>query len=201
MEVQNGRLRKTELYFNQYDAFMAGIKFDILKAVRKAEREGLELAVRLNGTSDLPKIATHFADMFPEIRFYDYTKHKKAYTRVRANYDLTFSLSESNEVDAIDALNNGINVAAVFGVTKNEALPETWNGFKVINGDEHDLRFLDTKGDKGVVVGLYAKGEAIYDLSGFVQHTPETFERATKKAVEKAKRTAKLKAAAALVLA
>lgn len=44
-------------------------------------------------------------------------------------------------------------------------LPETWRGFKVIDGDESDLRFLD---EKGVIVGLRAKGKARKDKSGFV---------------------------------
>jgi hypothetical protein len=45
-------------------------------------------------------------------------------------------------------------------------MPEAWNGFRVINGDEHDLRHLDPK---GVVVGLTPKGnKARHDMSGFV---------------------------------
>ena len=36
---------------------------------------------------------------------------------------------------------------------------------KVIDGDEHDMRFLD---EPNVVVGLKAKGKAIKDYSGFV---------------------------------
>jgi hypothetical protein len=44
-------------------------------------------------------------------------------------------------------------------------MPKTFKGFKVIDGDKDDLRFLDPK---GVVVGLYAKGKAKQDASGFV---------------------------------
>jgi hypothetical protein len=43
--------------------------------------------------------------------------------------------------------------------------PQHLYGLPVVNGDEHDLRFLDAK---GVVVGLNAKGGAKYDTSGFV---------------------------------
>ena len=39
-------------------------------------------------------------------------------------------------------------------------------GRKVIDGDKHDLRFLD---EKNVIVGLIAKGEAKKDISGFVK--------------------------------
>jgi hypothetical protein len=51
-------------------------------------------------------------------------------------------------------------VAAVF-----KDVPDTWQGFPVINGDESDLRFLDPS---GVIVGLKAKGDAKKDTSGFV---------------------------------
>ena len=55
----------------------------------------------------------------------------------------------------------GGNVACVF---RNE-LPKTWQGYKVINGDETDLRFLD---DKNIIVGLVEKGLAKKDETGFV---------------------------------
>ncbi len=60
-----------------------------------------------------------------------------------------------------------MNVATVFGIKKNSPMPEMWNGLPVFNGDESDLRFLDPK---GVVVGLYAKGKAKKDTSGFVKY-------------------------------
>ena len=48
-----------------------------------------------------------------------------------------------------------------------DEIPETWLGLEVINGDEHDLRFLDST--TGVIVGLKAKGpKAKKDQTGFV---------------------------------
>jgi hypothetical protein len=44
-------------------------------------------------------------------------------------------------------------------------LPAKHLGWKVINGDETDLRFLD---EKNVIVGLVAKGKAKKDTTGFV---------------------------------
>ena len=55
----------------------------------------------------------------------------------------------------------------LFRSKKNSPMPEMWNGLPVFNGDESDLRFLDPK---GVVVGLYAKGKAKKDNSGFVKY-------------------------------
>ena len=82
--------------------------------------------------------------------------------KLPSNYSLTFSRSETNETQCLEVLKRGGNVAVVF---RSKALPTHWNGFKVINGDENDLRFLDPK---GVVVGLTAKGKAKTDTSGFV---------------------------------
>jgi hypothetical protein len=61
----------------------------------------------------------------------------------------------------------GYNVAVVFGIKKTLPMPATYNGTTVFNGDESDLRFLDPK---GVVVGLYAKGKAKKDTTGFVKY-------------------------------
>ena len=74
---------------------------------------------------------------------------------------MTFSRSEVNDLDAYRLLKDGGNVAVVF---KNE-LPQFWNGFPVINGDDTDLRYFDPK---NVVIGLKAKGKAKKDISGFV---------------------------------
>jgi hypothetical protein len=79
---------------------------------------------------------------------------------LNTKYHLTFSRSETNENDAFRLLKDGGNVAIVF-----KTIPETWNGFKVINGDATDLRYFDPK---NVVVGLTAKGDAKKDHSGFV---------------------------------
>lgn len=164
--VQAGRQRKTDLYVANKKAFVTELKKNVEKLVRKAARLNLTPVVRINGTSDIPALAREVAKSFPTIQFYDYTKISKPYKRTMANYHLTFSKSEDNLDDCLDALNNGINVAVVF----EKALPKKYLGFEVINGDETDLRFLDKKGKngKGVIVGLKAKGRAKKDKTGFV---------------------------------
>jgi hypothetical protein len=84
-----------------------------------------------------------------------------------ANYHLTFSEADGNALDTLNAIRAGMNVATVFGIKKNSPMPEMWNGMSVFNGDDSDLRFLDPK---GVVVGLYAKGKAKKDTTGFVKY-------------------------------
>jgi hypothetical protein len=82
-----------------------------------------------------------------------------------SNYSLTFSKADGNDNDVQKAIAEGLNVAAVFALKKTEAMPETYLNRPVFNGDDSDLRFLDPK---GVVVGLYAKGKAKKDTTGFV---------------------------------
>ena len=65
-----------------------------------------------------------------------------------------------NQRESVELIRRGVNVAMVF-----KDVPDTYLGHKVINGDETDLRFLD---EKGVIVGLTAKGDAKKDKSGFV---------------------------------
>ena len=45
-------------------------------------------------------------------------------------------------------------------------LPKKFMGHKVFNADKTDLRFKDPK---NIIAGLYAKGKARFDNTGFVQ--------------------------------
>ena len=163
--VQKARVRKTLDYLYDRQAFALQLSEEVSTLYRRADRAGLKLAVRVNGTSDLPQLARAVELLTPEApTFYDYTKvfGSWEYNR-RIHY--TFSRSESNEVECRDALKQGVNVAVVFSTKKGLPLPTTYLGVRVIDGDAHDLRFLDPK---GVVVGLRAKGRARKLTGGFV---------------------------------
>lgn len=162
--VQQARIRKTQLFFSDKKSFMKQLIKDIKAVVRKANREDMTPCIRLNGTSDIPWERVRYEDqnifeIFPNVQFYDYTKRVKR-TQLD-NYHLTFSLSEDNDEDAKKALENGMNVAVVF-----KKMPQEFWGRQVVDGDETDLRFLDPK---DVIVGLKAKGQAKKDKSGFVR--------------------------------
>ena len=162
--VQQARINRTKLFFQDRVTFMLQLVKEIKSAKKKADKEGLKLLVRPNGTSDIAfeKIRVgdyrNIFEMFPEVQFYDYTKI--AGRTVPDNYHLTFSKSESNDRDVSAAIRNGLNVAVVF-----DKLPETYLGLPVVSGDDTDIRVNDPR---GVVVGLKAKGPAKRDLSGFV---------------------------------
>ena len=159
--VQQARIRKTKLWFENREAFLADLIKDISSLVRRADKNNLKPCVRLNGTSDIRWESTGIMDLFPSTIFYDYTKHKNR-KRLPKNYSLTFSRSEVTTNEDVDqAINNGMNVAVVF----KDRLPLYWNNIPVIDGTTHDLRFLDPK---SCIVGLVAKGTAKKDKTGFV---------------------------------
>lgn len=177
--IQEARRRRTAFYKLDRTAFEVALAADIEAAERKAARMGVKLCVRVNGTSDLRGLALTMAGLFPHIQFYDYTKLPLAHGRMpMPNYHLTFSRSERNASDVVDALESGMNVAVVFSTKKSKALPRyAYAGgrrYDVIDGDAHDLRFLDPHGTRGVVVGLRAKGRARKSSSGFVVNAFET---------------------------
>ena len=51
--------------------------------------------------------------MFSDVQFYDYTKLPNR-KHIPPNYHLTFSLADGNDAASIAAIDNGMNVAAVF---------------------------------------------------------------------------------------
>ena len=164
--IQQARIRKTKMFFEDRISFMNLLVKDIELAIKQSARLGLIPVFRLNGTSDLAwekyEVAAgkNIFQMFPDVQFYDYTKINNRKVKHIPNYHLTFSKADGNDMDVRLAISNGMNVAAVF-----HNVPETYLGRPVINGDETDLRFLDPK---GVIVGLKAKGKAKKDTSGFV---------------------------------
>ncbi len=106
-------------------------------------------------------------EKFPQVQFYDYTKHLKRFVRflegkLPSNYHLTYSRDETTPDTLIKSLcASGGNVAVVF----RKKLPKTWLGIEVIDGDDSDLRFED---GNGKIVGLVEKGKAKDDDTGFV---------------------------------
>lgn len=161
--VIESRKNKTYMYLHHRDAFIRYLLADIQELVDVSLKKKLKPCVRINGTSDIDVEAVfkEVLDTFPSVQFYDYTKilTRKA---VSKNYHLTYSRSEDTTQEAIkNLIESGNNVAVVFG----DSLPDTWQGFRVVKGDDSDLRFLDPK---GVIVGLTAKGSAKKDTTGFV---------------------------------
>jgi hypothetical protein len=150
--VQMARLRKT-LYFHQYRGhFMAQLYREIEALREQCRQEGVQLCVRLNGTSDImwevhgvyvtgysegmngetldPAqpywLGGNLMQYFPDVQFYDYTKIAKRGPQPEPNYDLTFSNS-----DASDMFRRHVEAAAKAGfrfatVVRDEATKQQW---------------------------------------------------------------------------
>jgi hypothetical protein len=175
--IQEARKRKTVMFFENRFSFMELLVKDMELAIKQCVKKDLTPVFRLNGTSDLSwekyevvrngVMYKNIFAAFPEVQFYDYTKILGRKVVSIDNYHLTFSAADGNDNDVRKAVIQGYNVATVFGIKKTQAMPESYEGLPVFNGDDSDLRFLDPK---GVVVGLYAKGKAKKDTSGFVKY-------------------------------
>lgn len=171
--VQKARQNKTEYYLRDKQGFINNLAFQIMKEYSKAKRTNTKIAFRLNGTSDIDFIyllqkyaSLDIATLQDHAIFYDYSKilgKCKKYLG-HPNYVLTFSRAEDNEKETEEAIKLGINVSAVF----SDDLPNTYKGAKVVDGDESDLVMIY---NKGVILGLKAKGKAKKDTSGFVINT------------------------------
>ena len=185
--VRQARINRTVLFMSNRSKYWQQLIKELKSLAIKAYKEQLSAVARLNGTSDIRwevtpvvidgiKIANNIMELFPNIQFMDYTKYpydKRPNESLPGNYDLTFSRSESNEIEALNNLWNDRRVAVVFSSNKDDLIPETYTikadnqyvPFPVVDGDISDLRFLDPK---GIIVHLYAKGKARKDTSGFV---------------------------------
>jgi len=165
--VKSARLRRAKLFNDNRGEFFAQLIDDINKLKRQAKKQNLQAVIRLNGTSDIEfeniKVTGDYTifNLFPDLQFYDYTKNPNR-KNLPSNYDLTFSYSgvESFIKFNRQALSNNMRVATVFKI-----MPAQFEGREVINGDDHDARFIE---DKNIIVGLKAKGKARQDKTGFV---------------------------------
>ena len=169
--VQSSRINKANYFVTDKKVFLTQLLKEIKKEIKKASDKDEKIAFRLNGTSDIDFLYLLNKNLdfdiellnYDKVYFYDYTKsiaRAKRYKDFR-NYTLTFSKSETNDKEVKEALNLGINVAAVF----KDNLPQKYKGVKVIDGDFSDLEMIK---HKNIILGLKAKGDAKKDTTGFV---------------------------------
>lgn len=168
------RVRKTDFYFSDRAGFCKMLFSELAEISRKAVKGKYKVAIRLNGTSDLDFFAIVKNQIgrdlltLDNLVYYDYTKLigkvlKYQEVMKAGKYFLTFSRSENNWSECLQALALGVNVAVVFD--RKKPLPETFEGYQVIDGDLSDIEMLS---NSGVILGLKAKGKAIKDTTGFV---------------------------------
>jgi hypothetical protein len=168
--VHVARVIRTLIWFRYRDQFKAKFQRELDSQRVKAHRLGATPVVRPNGTSDL-RFESLWPELFndnPDVVFYDYTKDIGRNVSRIPNYSLCYSVSEESTNMSIElAFRNGMNCVVVGRLKRNDKKPESYMGRVAIDGDSHDLRFLDPK---GVFVILFAKGHAYNDKTGFVRN-------------------------------
>ena len=188
--VIDARMARTRLFWSNRDAFVALLEEEWRRFRVSVARRGLgeTWILRPNATSDIawesiaPQILRHGA--------YDYTKSRKRALREAASrrgeddawpvgYSLTYSASEADShFDLAYLMDKGVGVAMVFDAATHARILALgrWRGMPVVDGDAHDLRYLDRvehgiHPHGGYVVALRAKGRAKADASGFVRRS------------------------------
>jgi hypothetical protein len=148
-KINISRIKKTRLFYNDRDTFMRLLIHEIRSKRAYAKKHGFPFSVRINGTSDLspelfkdPDTGKNILELFNDVQMYDYTKCKSRIRLMKKypNYDLTLSYNGHNWEDCEEFLNGGGKVAVVFF---GDTLPKTFNGWKVIDGNNYDMRYLD----------------------------------------------------------
>ncbi len=174
--ITNARINKTKFFYDNRAEFNKVLFNEVKNAKNRTTKKGKEFSVRLNGTSDLNPIlfkheGKNILEANPDVQFYDYTKilNRVELANKYPNYDLTFSFTGYNWNDCLVALENNVRVAVIFNVGRNADLPETFNGFKVIDGDKYDYRPLD---DKNVIVGLRWKSIRDRKVNDEIKNSP-----------------------------
>jgi len=161
----------TKWFFENRETFLTQLHADVRRLKRKADREQLKLAIRLNVASDLDW--TWFVQNHTDVTFYDYTKSRKRFSayldgKLPDNYYLTYSVSERDIDDnlLIDFLDRHGNVAMVRNIEYRSMGISDWakgsiprriqlgrRRFKTFDADLHDLRLpsIDGSGKIGVL--------------------------------------------------
>lgn len=172
--VQNARIAKTDFYIKDRKNFLGQLFKELTLINKKAIKESKNIAIRLNGTSDLDFIGqlnkqfnTNILTLFSNLVFYDYTKILGKVKKYQGQkYYLTFSRSEiTKDTEIVEALNLGANVSFVFAKNLPNNLTINGKTFNVLDGDISDLVMIN---NNSKILGLKAKGKAKNSNSNFV---------------------------------
>ena len=132
--------------------------------------KGLKTAFRFNGTSDIriekildiTKLSNDLA-----VQWYDYTKAPLALRDPSPSYHLTFSIDEKNNSieRGLEYIEAGYSTAIVLSGKEKANIEFALSSFdQVVDGDKHDLRFLD-KGNISILRAKNLIGSSYDDVS------------------------------------
>lgn len=173
-KVQAARNWRTSLLYDYPMKFAAVLRAEIERAARRTNGE--PFLARLNVNSDLPwHLIPELFEGVP-IQAYDYTKDPSVLDGdgwvIPGKYRKIYSWNETSDPDAVyHFLARGGSVAMVTNRKKGQPVQKRlmagrYGPWPTVDGDQSDNRF-DTP--PGVIVDLYAKGDARTRKSAFVQ--------------------------------
>jgi len=137
-----------------YDFWLL-VDYEIGLAKKRVGRCGKTLVCRINGTSDLDVVTEAYVgdesilSRHPDVDFQDYTKRplvRSGWRTTVPNYYLVRSATERDDRAMFDEHQG--NIVVPVNLPKGAALPDTFMGRPVIDGDVHDLRCADTPRDE-----------------------------------------------------
>ena len=161
MNSQRAMINRTLFYLYMTDSYYRQLRYEIDKAYMT---HGDDLAVRLNGTSDI-----NYKDLvkdYPHIQFYDYTKNRNMLMKNKnKNHHYTFSgsmFSDYSIKELKQAVKDKLNIALAFNTANSKQdtlqIPRKLFGVELVSFDETDARFKD---DQGSIGYLSRKGSSI----------------------------------------
>lgn len=163
--AKRAMLARTALYCKSQEKFWSLVEHEIRLHNRRVRRKGKTLVVRLDGTSqiNIEEQAPWILDMHPDVIFQDYLKgpYKTGWTRANR-----YVVSSGTERDTEVTIRHRNNVVFPVNVPKDAPLPRIFMGRLVVDGDKHDLRFLDHQYDRAVLVRMKGNNK---DVHGFIR--------------------------------
>ena len=163
--AKRAMLDRTALYCKSQEMFWSLVDHEIRLHNRRVRLKGKTLVVRLDGTSqiNIEEQAPWILDMHPDVIFQDYLKgpYKTGWTRANR-----YVVSSGTERDTEVTIRHRNNVVFPVNVPKDAPLPRVFMGRLVVDGDKHDLRFLDHQYDRAVLVRMKGNNK---DVHGFIR--------------------------------
>ena len=161
MSSQRAMISRGLFYLYMNDSYERQLRYELDKAYMTY---GNDLAVRLNGTSDI-----NYKDIikdYPHIQFYDYTKNRNMMMKNKnKNHHYTFSgsmFSDYSIKELKQAVKDKLNIALAFNTANSKQdklkIPSKLFGVELVSFDETDARFKD---DQGSIGYLTRKGSSI----------------------------------------
>jgi len=166
--INKARQARTDYWHNSKITFLDQLCRELRNFSKLCAKQNVQGVVRLNVMSDISWEEYDVPQSFPELQFYDYTKKARRFHGQRQpdNYRLMFSYSGAKHYQSqVQSFLKSYSDAPMAVVFRNKNFPSTFMGRPVINGDDSDWVNVN---NRGVVVGLVAKGPAKTNTNGFV---------------------------------